>query len=272
MDSIIDETFVINMEHNSDRLEVFDSMMNKLNWPYQRFAAVNGKKLEELQIDTINSNGNNVSFSGPEFKRKYVSPITFLNHGEIGCMLSHVLLFEKVAYNPNLHRIAIFEDDARTYIEGDTIHNLLNDFYNHIEANSIPEPDILYLGKALDYCCEYTHVHGNVYNSIHPLCFHAYIITKNGARKMLEMAPITMPIDFVPIQAIKKGKFRAMVFHPSLFNQDVFNTSSDLRQYAINNNVECISPYQHVTEDGWYCVIAIFIGFIAILVLYFLLT
>src|SRR5690606_36608208 len=108
----------------------------------------------------------------------------FLSYSEIGCMLSHVSLWDKVASNPELKRIAIFEDDARTHLTGNTLDDLLKDFYLYIEDNNIPEPDLLYLGKCLDNCINYEKIWENIYVSTRPLCLHSYIITKNGAQKL----------------------------------------------------------------------------------------
>ena len=270
METLLDNTFVINMTADRSRLEEFDSMMAACNWNYERFPAINGKKLmgswanitdpdeyEQLQIILTK-------------KKRYVSNTTLLSHGEIGCLLSHLSLWEEVANNPEKNRIAIFEDDARTHVDGNTIRKLLIDFYTYLDENDIPEPDMLYLGKSLDNCMDYKKVWGNVYRSIHPLCLHAYIITKKGAQKLLDQAPFVLAVDVIPIRAISQGILDVMVFHPSLYFQDVFGTTSNLRQLkaGINNTTECIIFQQHVTNDTWYYLIIIVIGLIAAIVLF----
>ena len=267
MESILDGTYVINMDSDIVRLQEFDTMMTACNWNYSRHPAINGKKMlygkhTPEELETVQ----------PQLalKHKYIKPITWLNSGEIGCLLSHVSLWEEVANNPDKNRIAIFEDDARTHISGDTFQTLLSDFYGYLKENNIPEPDMLYLGKALDDCMSYEKVWGNVYKTRHPLCLHAYIITKHGAQQLLEMSPYFYAIDVIPIRAINQKKINVMTFHPSLFFQDVFNSTSNLRNFrnTINHTTECVVPQQHVSGDTWQFTFVIVIGLIAAIILF----
>ena len=275
MESILDGTYVINMDSDAGRLVDFNSMMTSCNWNYERFRGINGKKVisDGNYSYDITSEKNIIEAERLQtlraMKDKYVRYVTWLSASEIGCLLSHVSLWEEVANNPSKHRIAIFEDDARTHVDGNTIRQLLSDFYSHLKDNNISEPDMLYLGKALDDCMSYQKVWGNVYTSTHPLCLHAYIITKNGAQKLLNMAPYSLAIDMIPIRAIGQGIINVMAFHPSIYFQDVFNNMSNLRQlkYAINHTTECLVSQQHVSGDTWYFIFIIAVGFIAVIIL-----
>lgn len=272
--SIVDRTYVINMEKDQERLQEFDNMMSPSNWSYERFSAINGKKLM----------GSWANISDPQElkslsdlyakKKRYLHGTTWLSHGEIGCFLSHLSLWEKVANDPDINRIAIFEDDARTHVDGNTVQKLLTDFYAYLDANNIAEPDMLYLGKSLDNCIEYEKVWNNVYRSKHPLCLHAYIITKLGAQKILDQAPFCHAVDMIPINLIKEKLLNVMVFHPSIYFQDIFGTTSNLRQLkaGINNTTECLVFQQHVTYDTWYYMIVVIIGFLAALTLFIIFT
>lgn len=250
---VVDATYVINMEADVERLQVFDSQMAQLQWPYQRFPAVNGRTLTDTG-----------------FKATYVHKVTWLKPSEVGCLLSHVSLWKKVAEDPTLNRIAIFEDDARTHMEGESVLRMVSDLYTHFQTHKIPEPDMLYLGKSLDDCMQYQKVWNNVYTSTHPQCLHAYIISKRGAQQLLSMAPYFEAIDMVPIKAIEAGKIRVMAFHPSIFFQDVFGTTSNLRSLAsaINNTCECRVSQQYIGGDTWYYVIIVIIALIAALILF----
>lgn len=275
--TFIDATYVINMDVDTDRLHEFHSMMTHSNWSYIRHPAINGKQL--LSSTIVHT--QKVCTKELELYNLYVKRLTWLSASEIGCLLSHVSLWEKVATDPNLQRILIFEDDARTHTDGATIRKLIQDFYHYLDQNNIPEPDMLYLGKSLDYCMNYERVWGNIYKSTHPLCLHAYIITKNGAEKLLGMAPYAEAIDMIPIKAIEEKIIDVMAFHPSLYFQDIFGlpiggqvsdlgTNSNLRKLrsAMNNTTECIVPQQHVTGDTWHYIIIISIGLIASLLLF----
>lgn len=270
MESIIDDTYVINMDSDTHRLVEFSNMMAQSNWNFTRYPGVNGKHLLSSWKDINDEKTYQTLKSQLLAKKKYVQSVTWLSPSEIGCLLSHVSLWEKVANDETKNRIAIFEDDARTHLDGDTAYKLLSGFYHHLETNNIPEPDMLYLGKALDNCMNYEKVWDNVYTSTHPLCLHAYIITKRGAQKLLAMAPYGLAIDMIPIKAIEKKIINVMAFHPSLYFQDVFNNTSNLRSLkgAINHTTECLVSQQHVTGDTWHYLIVIVLALIAVIILF----
>ena len=272
IDDIVDSTYVINMDSDTVRLQQFDAMMAASNWRYTRHSAINGKKLLSSWNDVTDPVEYNQLKEQLSLKKKYVHAMTRLSPGEIGCLLSHVTLLEKVAYDPDKNRIAIFEDDARTHVDGDTIYRLLKNFYCYLSENNIPEPDMLYLGKAVDDCMSYEKVWNNVYTSRHPLCLHAYIITKQGARKLLNRSPFIRPIDIIPIKAIEQGILNVMTFHPSIYFQDIFNNTSNLRKItaAINHTTECLVFQQYITEDTWQYTVVIIVGVIAAIFLFLL--
>lgn len=268
MEQVVDDIYVINMDADKDRLNEFHSMMSSFHWGYQRYPSINGKKLSspyqpEDDIDLLKSH--------LQLKNKYVKWMNFLTNSEIGCLLSHVSLWEKVANDPNKKRILIFEDDARTHLDGKTISNYLQDYYQYLDNNKMDEPDMLYLGKSLDDCMNYEKVWGNIYKSRHPLCLHAYIITKSGAQKLLKLAPYNIAIDMLPISAIKQKIINVCVFHPSIFYQDVINTKSNLRSLrsVINNTTECLSTQQYIDGDTWYYIIIIIIALVASIILFY---
>jgi len=273
MEGLLDGTYVINMDSDVDRLNEFDDMMLSSNWNYSRFPAINGKTLfgswSDLDSDEYEHMSGLLSFGN-----KYISGSSWLSKSEMGCLLSHVSLWNTVATDPSKNRIAIFEDDARTHLDGNTIYKLLRDFYSYLSENNISEPDMLYLGKALDDCINYEKVWGNVYKSRHPICLHSYIITKSGAQKLLSLAPFHLPIDVVPINAIENNIINVMVFHPSLFFQDVLNNVSNLRKLngALNHTSECMVTLQHLSSDTWNYTFVIIIGLISAILLYVFFT
>jgi len=274
MEAIIDDTYVINMDSDTHRLVEFTNMMSLSNWNFKRHPGINGKRLLSSWSNINDENEYETLRRQLAMKKKYVQGITWLSNSEIGCLLSHVSLWEEVATNPDKNRIAIFEDDARTHLDGNTAFKLLSGYYYHLEANNIPEPDMLYLGKALDDCMNYQKVWDNVYTSTHPLCLHAYIITKAGAQKLLDMIPYGLAIDMIPIKAIEQKRIKVNTFHPSLYFQDVFNNTSNLRTLkgAINHTTECLVSQQHVVGDTWHYIIIIVIALIAVIILFIALT
>lgn len=317
MNNIVDKIYLINLDKDIVRLNDFDEMMRKNKWKYERFSAVYGKQLTDEQ---------------KILKSKYVNFPLEINPSEIGCLLSHVSLWEKVANDPKLNKILIFEDDACTHLDGSTIVRHLNELHiylqkeetteggeNHTEGCISPEGydtignrkrdttksgvspvgyDILYLGKSLDMCMDYEKVVGNVYKNIMPLSLHSYILTKEGARKLLAKAPFTESIDLVvrkclaqynyqnskqpqgrpPVEGSpssdgdmsllsdsSSGGLKGLTFHPSLYFQNVNTYDSNLRNKgaSFTNVNECIPNQQYISQNEQ----TIIIGLIILMIL-----
>lgn len=289
MNDLIDEIYIINMDNEIQRLRTFDHMMTSehdtdQSWKYVRMPAINGRNLQkgidtvyrvdEDTLDLINCESTLQVTDISLLKQRYMSEFHWLSPSEVGCLLSHVYLWEQLVKNPYFERIIIFEDDARTHNDIITVQKLIQDFYQYIVANNIEEPDMLYLGKALDSCMKYERVWMNVYKSHHPLCLHAYIITKKGARKLLEKGPYNVAIDLVPIHEIAKKNIQVMTFHPSIYFQDVINNESGLRGWGavLNITTECLVDQQHISDNDIKYLGAVLIGFISALILYILYT
>ena len=74
--------------------------------------------------------------------------------------------------------------------------------------------------------------------------------------------------------AIEQKRIKVNTFHPSLYFQDVFNNTSNLRTLkgAINHTTECLVSQQHVVGDTWHYIIIIVIALIAVIILFIALT
>jgi hypothetical protein len=166
-----------------------------------------------------------------------------------------------------MERMVVFEDDAATHVTG--VPAMIEELYQELERTGRPEPDILYLGKCLDNCAGYRPVWGHVYESTHPLCLHAYVITRAGATKLLARAPYSVAIDMVTIAAIEDGAITAFAFHPSLYFQDVFHSQSNLRSSTINHTLECLTTHQHIPNQVWWQVVGIALVLVLAATLFF---
>jgi len=219
----LDKIFVINLYKDTERLSKFTSQLSRNNWKFSRFDA----------ITPDHSEYNNL-------KKKYISGKS-LTSGEVGCALSHISLLEKCAYTEGLDRILIFEDDATTYVTGTEIDRLLKEHYHYLRHHNIPESDVLYLGKGQDKCGKLELVHDKVYRTFRPLCCHAYIVTKKGAKRLLSTKPFKQPYDFIAPNASDQNLVTLMAFHPSIYYQDILSTESNLRNMnkTFNNINEC---------------------------------
>jgi collagen beta-1,O-galactosyltransferase len=99
-----DQISFINLERRPERKRRVESTMNDLNIEARIFKAVDAQAITENQLKLLNIT---VLPNFVEPNRK--GP---LNYGEIGCFLSHYLLWQEMIEN-NYKRTLIFEDDAR---------------------------------------------------------------------------------------------------------------------------------------------------------------
>jgi len=179
MPSGIDKIFVINLDTRHDRLESLMKAEPYLKNIITRISAINGKtlKMNQFIYNLFNKN---------QFQWK---------KSVIGCNLSHITTWSKIIKEPGEYFL-ILEDDVR----------FKKDWLEQWDkcAKYIPEDaDILYLGgvlppnkAVLPKCMEQVNEHWcqiipNSYFSLVPLpifhfCAYSYILTKRGAKKVLD--------------------------------------------------------------------------------------
>ena len=90
-------TFIINLKESTDRRAYMIDEMKKTGLEYEFFDAVNGKAIRN--IDEIYA-------KGASFKK--IGKI--LTYGEIGCAMSHLLIYKKMI-DENIDQALILEDD-----------------------------------------------------------------------------------------------------------------------------------------------------------------
>jgi len=176
---ILSNIWVINLDKSKNRLNKIEKNMGLLNLPFNRFSAVYGKELDDITIE------NNVTTLCKQI---------LCNYSIIGCAMSHINLWKQLA-NSNSEAYLILEDDA---ILTDSSVNIIKKIENKIDEYSI---DIVNL-----YCNDLGNIFSeniftidkyNFKKSVFPLLFTAYIITKKGAKKILEkINKISYHIDF----------------------------------------------------------------------------
>ena len=171
------DCYLINLEKNAERLSVFSSYykesdLNKI--PYIKIKAIYGRDIDYAS---------------------FISPNAELNMtpGMVGCFLSHLHIYNEIKKSIKDYAL-IFEDDARMIrdIQISTINNI---------KNTIPNDwDIILLGYDVSHPLNHEIVQYDNYIKVYGFYgTHAYLITKRGAEKMLNLAkiPFTNQIDHV---------------------------------------------------------------------------
>lgn len=222
--------FVINMASRTERLEQATKTLAKVDQRFYRFVTIVGKELMETD---------------------YHTQFDILRPGELGCLLSHLSIAALAADHPNENAYTIiFEDDIVTSSGRDAYSVSLQKLERIDQDENV---QIIYLGKCLERCGQMTQVDDNIYRAVAPSCCHAYAIKNSFARRLfrdldnchkhegsiLNAAYFNRGIYSIYGDYIINGMIKGLVFHPSLFYQDVLSGGSDLRQEFMINYQEC---------------------------------
>ena len=184
---MFDKILYINLNRRPERNKNVTEQVSKINLQYitERVEAVDGSAIDITKIpsDIISIEGK-VNAMNDDLKAGL--PLT---RGAIGCALSHKKVYEKII-NDNLQSALIIEDDI-------TFDDNFMDKLKIISYNTPKEYDIIYLGYS-DGSIQ--HIGPNVTNdtfikSDKIYGTFGYIVTKEGAKKLLDIFPITNQID-----------------------------------------------------------------------------
>lgn len=169
---LLDNIYVINLKKSVDRLNIIKDNFDRYNIKFNRFDAHYGK---ELPNEAINSNTS------------LVCKNILCNYGMIGCAMSHMDLWKKLVNDTNVDHYIIFEDDAligddfmQTIGEIDNLKHNLN--FDILSLYCGPGPNCIHIKNIS------TLKNGvNVGKPLFPLSLTSYIISKQGAQKLLAM-------------------------------------------------------------------------------------
>lgn len=190
--------YVISLARSPERKINVNKQLNGINFKY--FEAVDGKNLTDNQ---------------KELEKKYVEPGS-LNPGQIGCLLSHVLLWKQIIQSQMQHTLVLEDDITVVHPFNDIINKLIN----------IKNYDIIYIGHCLqptqgEMISTIDNI--NIHESISPLCTHAYLLSYNGAVKLLEYFNNHLadgPVDNIIVRMIDNKLLNSYSLYPTLIDQN----------------------------------------------------
>lgn len=198
--------FVISLK-SSIRRESISNRLNGLGLKFNFFDAVYGRDLSQEFLSEVDR-----EFPISRFNTK--KPLTL---GEIGCAMSHINAYHYIVNN-NIDRAIILEDDA---IVSQEFEAIVKDSLKKVSSKM----EILFYehGKAKSYfwkknlverykLVRYRTPSKNSKRAINRTT--AYLITLNGAKKLLEYAyPIRLPADYLT-GALQITKIKAYGIEP----------------------------------------------------------
>jgi len=203
------KAYVINLDKDGARMQSARDVLRPLGFEVWRVPAVNGSLLPKRPL---------------------------LSAGEVGCFYSHLLALETFLRSGDARGV-VFEDDIACGLSPEA-------FAEHMTLASkhLPDFDIVYLGKCFCECGTFQKIEKNLYSTRGALCLHAYMVSRDGAHNLLNLAKTPRdPIDLVYYNGSLTGRIKSATFHPSMFTQDPETHQSNLRSTteAKGNAREC---------------------------------
>jgi len=196
--------FCINMDRRKDRWEWFESQPGVKHLPHlERFSAVDGKTIDILHDPRISMRTKNNVLNDTRRSHDEIE-----NSGAIGASLSHSSIWKKfLEEHPEKEYCLVFEDDSN--VPADIVQLLLQ---KSADLKELPGGfDIWLLNcnfltyKVKPLSNSWTQP-GNFWG------FSAYIITRDGAKSMLEDAiPVEMHIDRLANMKCELGLMKVVI-------------------------------------------------------------
>ncbi len=148
-----------------------------------------------------------------------------LNIGRIACHLSHIKTLKKFLSTDG-QSCLIFEDDLKPPDPNINYHEKIKYI-----VNSVPyDYDIIYFGRCWDHCEHDIEIVPGVVQSFFPQCRHAYITSREGAKKIINY---TLPLgkwpgDYSIANLIKDKTITSYAATPPIFFQNRSEIGSEL--------------------------------------------
>lgn len=168
------------------------------------------------------------------------------NFGRVACHMGHLSILKNFLASKKKYAL-IFEDDISIDI---TKINLIREKIFKI-LNNIPEDaEIVYLSYCWEYCTETISYNEMFVKSIKPLCRHMYLVSKPGARIILNnTTPLFKPGDNTIADLISVNKLKSYNVKPEFLTieQDRKNLGSNLdndKTYKVCSTPKAYKPFK----------------------------
>lgn len=227
------DIYLINMKKNADRLENFieQYMMSDMRYKkFSRFEGIDGSKVEIDAYVTPTALGEINATTKSGYRTKHYQ----LTKGAVGCYLSHLSLYKKIA-NGDAPYGLIFEDDVRID------NNLFVKINKSLEM--VPNNwDMLLFGCHCIVCDKYE----KHYDAERFFLLHAYMIKKDSAQKIfnyLDKKMIEQQIDSELSDMVTMGMLKIFCLRDTIARQD--NTFRTTIQTPMKM-VPGVNPFQSI--------------------------
>lgn len=146
-------------------------------------------------VDSINEYDKykNISLEQNLLTKEYINKYSHLK-GKIGCNLSHINVLQDFIQNNDTEWALVLEDDAELNEYDENKINYLINKANEINSNFI---QLYSFPRFLDTQKKQYELDTNLYKMISQWGTLAYLISKNGAKHILDSCPLNDNIDLV---------------------------------------------------------------------------
>ncbi|XP_034938620.1 glycosyltransferase 25 family member [Chelonus insularis] len=194
----MDKIYLINLRRRPERRQRMYRCFDELGLEVETIDAVDGKTLNESILKQWNINMM-PEYTDPYHKRP-------MKMGEIGCFLSHYIVWNKAIEN-DYEKIMVLEDDVKFE---PFFKNKVNFIMDELKALKI-DWDLIYLGRKRMQENEEPFVNGSNYLVYAGYSYWTlgYILSGKGAQKLLDAKPLNslVPVDeYLPILFDKHPK------------------------------------------------------------------
>lgn len=207
--SLVPLIYVINLPEAEHRRKHVENLLSNASLDYTIIAGIKGSDLSQDEISQCYDKGANAR----HYRRA-------LSIGEIGCYLSHRRCWEQLLSSEHSWAV-ILEDDIE--IKGD-FSTLINLIPSKVNADIIKLSDDsnckVIDSKALAPSFEWVN-----YKRI-PNCANGYIITRQGAKKLLAKTKVYRPVD-IDMQFFKELDLKVCGIRPYCIWPAIFESHID---------------------------------------------
>ena len=205
INSYFDKIYCLNLDRRVDRWEIVYRMFKKNNINVERFSAIDGEKISDLEFSDTGLDEDQCSNKG-----------LIENKNSLACLLSHLEIIKEAKLN-NYKRILIFEDDIL----------FSKDFKNEIKKIEELDWKLLYLG-ASQFNWSGIDTSKKYYSCNKTLGTFAYAIDSSIYDKLINLfKKKEKSVDNLLSDIQKKHKNDCYVVYPNIVISDVCN--SDIR-------------------------------------------
>ncbi|XP_051509864.1 procollagen galactosyltransferase 2-like [Myxocyprinus asiaticus] len=228
-----DEIFLINLKRRLDRRERMLNTLEVLRLEVSVLDAVDGKALNTSQLQAL----------GIEMLPGYMDPYSkrVLTRGEIGCFLSHHLIWKQVVER-GLQCVLLLEDDVRFEPRFKRRLQIIMEDVKRAQLDW----DLIYVGrKRMQVAQPEVSVEGvnNLVEADYSYWTLGYALSLQGAKKLLAAQPLgkMLPVDeFLPIMFNK---------HPNAAYMSYFDPR-ELRAFSVEPLL--LYPTHYTGEPGYF--------------------